>query len=97
MRIAYAAEVKTLMTDGIEWSNNWVTKGILTLQFTSMQLHLNRFIKEHVCHPGNKACEALQLGKAVHLKWVKPGGLAQIVGSHSCTLPYPSGFYSAAS
>ncbi|KAH9463117.1 hypothetical protein Pst134EA_015200 [Puccinia striiformis f. sp. tritici] len=30
------------------------------------QLGIQQFIEEHVCHPGNKACKALQLGKAVN-------------------------------
>ncbi|KAA1087446.1 Eukaryotic elongation factor-2 kinase [Puccinia graminis f. sp. tritici] len=39
-----------------------------------------QFLKDHICHPGNEVCEALQLGKAVDLKWAKPqGSLADLV------------------
>jgi hypothetical protein len=39
-----------------------------------------QFLRDHICHPGNEVCEALQLGKAVDLKWVKPqGSLADLV------------------
>ncbi|KAH9453368.1 hypothetical protein MJO29_012795 [Puccinia striiformis f. sp. tritici] len=52
---------------------------------------IQQFLKEHVCHPGNNVCEALRLGKAVDLKWVKPGAIQHLLESNSLEM---SNFYS---
>ncbi|POW14425.1 hypothetical protein PSTT_02972 [Puccinia striiformis] len=57
---------------------------------------INQFVKEHVCHPGNEVCQALQLGTVVDLKWVKRGGIAQLLESRNHN-PDVSGFFSEAS
>ncbi|KAH9444082.1 hypothetical protein Pst134EB_026467 [Puccinia striiformis f. sp. tritici] len=57
---------------------------------------INQFFKEHVCHPGNEVCQALQLRTVVDLKWVKHGGIAQLLESRNHN-PDVSGFFSEAS